>query len=156
MIRIPSKTWMAFVKPSYEGCGTGIRIYVEDLFGTYHINKSAITIIHELSHKILGTNDKLIDGSPIYGAKACKALAASDPDQAVTIADNWAMFYMSFGCYPGQDEYEYQAEYEIKDPQQANNSRLEKERQKNNIFEPSNTCVTFEDLEILDARNELL
>jgi len=150
MITIQSKTDTARVR---DGCGTGIRIYVEDLFGTYHINKCASIIIHELSHKILGTHDHLIDGSAIYGAKACKALAAKAHNNAITIADNWAMFYMSFGCYPRQEEYAYQAEYEIK----AFDKGLNRPRilEKFNI---SKKCQTIEELEELDAiaaRNEL-
>jgi len=153
-ITIPSRTSRGCVW-SGAGCGGGIRMYVADI-KKYTTNESASLIIHELSHSILSTKDNYIDGSKIYGIKACKALVSFAPEYAVNIACNWEYFYMSFGCYPGQEEYAYQTEYEIKDPQQANNSWLEKLRQKNNIFEPSNTCVTFEDLEILDARNELL
>ena len=135
--------------------GMGIRMYLANV-GDYNINTWASTIVHELSHKILNTVDNVYNCLPIYGTTSCKVIVDERPELAVDIASNWQYFYMSFGCYPDQEEYEYQAEYEIKDPQQANKSRLEKERQKNNIFEPSNTCVTFEDLEILDARNELL
>jgi len=149
MITIPSKTDTARVR---DGCGTGIRIYVEDLFGTYHINKCASIIIHELSHKILGTNDHLIDGSAIYGAKACKALAAKAHNNAMTIADNWAMFYMSFGCYPGQEEYACQAEYEIKTCDKGyKRSRIF------NKFNISKKCQTIEEIDAIDAiaaRNE--
>jgi len=152
MITIPATMFMALVKASYEGCGTGIRIYVEDLFGTYHINKCANMIIHELSHKILGTDDQLIDGSVVYGGQACKDLAARDPDQAVTVADSWAMFYMSFGCYSDQDEYAYQAEYEIKACDKGlNRGRILK---KFNMFTKYQTFEELEELDAIAARNE--
>jgi len=149
MITIPTTMFMAGVR---EGCGTGIRIYVEDLFGTHHINKCARMIIHELSHKILATKDYLIDGSVVYRAEACRALAASDPDQAVTIADSWSMFYMSFGCYPDQEEYAFQAEYEIKACDKGlNRGRILK---KFNIFTKYQTFEELEELDAIAARNE--
>jgi hypothetical protein len=73
----------------------------------------ARVIIHELTHKILITKDIINDEKKIYGAEDCRKLTSNDPDLAVTIADNWSYFYMSFGCYPDQQEYAYQAEYEI-------------------------------------------
>jgi len=135
------------------GCGVGIRLYITKLCFTYHINRSARMFIHELSHKILMSDDSPKGEQGIYGAQACKALAARDPDQAVTIADNWAMFYMSFGCYPGQEEYAYQDEYEIKACDKGlNRPRILKK------FNISKKCQTIEELEELDAmaaRNEL-
>jgi hypothetical protein len=63
------------------------------------------------------------------------------------------MFYMSFGCYPDQDEYAYQAEYEIKACDKGlNRPRILKK------FNISKKCQTIEELEELDAiaaRNEL-
>jgi len=129
----------------------GMRIYVA-LIWSETFNCMVMSLIHELSHKILMTSDSFEGGQGIYGAQACKALAAKDPDQAVTIADNWAMFYMSFGCYPGQEEYAYQAGYDIEacdiDPKR---SRIL------NKFNISTKCQTIEELEELDAiarRNE--
>jgi len=118
-ITIDSRTCSGCVWSGAADCGIGIRLYVANLC-KLSITECTSMIIHELSHKILGTDDQLIDGSSIYGAEECKALAASDPDQAVTIADNWAMFYMSFGRHPDQEEYDYEAEYESKDLKQAN------------------------------------
>jgi len=145
IITIPSQTNMARVMGGLD-CGAGIRIYITNNLWKHHINECAATLIHELSHKILGTKDYLIDGSAIYGAKACKALAAKEINNARTIADNWAMFYMSFGCYPGQEEYRYQAEYEIKAWDKGDNRPLY--LKKYNMF---TKYQTFEDLEELDA-----
>jgi hypothetical protein len=51
------------------------------------------TLIHELSHLILGTRDeKLSKKTVAYGAQNAEALAQKDPTKAKTNAENFAIF----------------------------------------------------------------
>jgi hypothetical protein len=122
----------------------GIRLYIVNLC-IDNINEMARGIIHELTHKILITKDEINDTQPIYGAELCRKLTFSDPDLAVTIADNWSFFYMSFGRYPGQQEYDYQAEYEITASDQG-----QKKARTLHTFTTSKKYQTFNDLEALE------
>ncbi len=143
-------SYKAFVQRCrHSGISMGIRLYIVNLC-IDNINEIARGIIHELTHKILMTVDEINDTQPIYGAELCRKLTFSDPDLVVTIADNWAFFYMSFGCYPGQQEYDYQAEYEITASDQGHNpSRV------GNIFATSKKYQTFNDLDELEALEAL-
>ncbi len=140
----------AYVKRGrHSGISMGIRIYIVNLC-IKNINQIARGIIHELTHKILMTKDQIHDEQPIYGAKLCRNLTFSEPHQAVTIADNWAFFYMSFGCYPGQQEYDYQAEYEITASDQG-----QKKARTLHTFATSKKYQTFNDLDELEALEAL-
>ncbi len=46
------------------------------------------TVVHELTHLILSTNDE----SPAYGVDNCRNKANNNPGKAKTNADNWAFF----------------------------------------------------------------
>ncbi len=132
---------------------SGMRIYINPVLFKNSFNFIVQTLIHELSHKILLTEDYINDVQQIYGAKLCRKLSSSDPKKAITIADNWAFFYMSFGCYPDQQEYGYQAEYEIR----ARDKGRVPSRVCNIIKRPK-TYQTFEELEAVEeiaAGNEL-
>ena len=55
------------------------------------------TILHELSHRILATDDEvnavcLSDDNECYGPADCRALAAADSDQALNNADSFGYF----------------------------------------------------------------
>ncbi|MDV6034726.1 MAG: hypothetical protein F9B45_32465 [Phycisphaera sp. RhM] len=54
------------------------------------------TLVHELTHLILDTEDEEYDGEDAYGVAACQGLAADDPATAKTNADNWGYFVESF------------------------------------------------------------
>jgi len=132
----------------------GLKIYIPNALDWCHPDFIARLVIHECSHRILCTSDYINDETiKVYGGQACKDLAARDPDQAVTVADSWSLFYMSFGFYPGQEECAYQNEYEIKACDKGlNRPRILKK------FNISKKCQTIEELEELDAiaaRNEL-
>ncbi len=129
----------------HSGISMGIRIFIVNLCSS-PIDEMARVIIHELTHKILITKDIINDEKKIYGAEDCRKLTSNDPDLAVTIADNWSYFYMSFGCYPGQEEYNYQAEYEIT----ASDLGQNKARTLH-TFATSKKYQTFNDLEAEEA-----
>ena len=50
------------------------------------------TLVHELSHLILGTEDQMWNGKEAYGAKRASRLAANEPDTAYENAENWGIF----------------------------------------------------------------
>lgn len=62
-------------------------------------NQSKVeTLIHELSHLILGTKDeKLSRRTVAYGAQNAEALARNDPTKAKTNAENFAIFIEAAG-----------------------------------------------------------
>jgi len=146
------QSWRGYLATEYLSPCRGLKIYIANVWDGFDLNSIVRLVIHECSHRMLCTSDFVSDRE-IYGAQACKDLAARDPDQAVTVADSWSLFYMSFGCYPGQEEYAYQAEYEIKACDKGlNRPRILKK------FNISKKCQTIEELEELDAiaaRNEL-
>jgi hypothetical protein len=78
-----------------------MRIYIDHLISLTgnNTNNMVKTLIHEFSHKILATEDDVYGGRVICVAKSSKALASEFPSQTLNVADNWAFFYMSFGCY---------------------------------------------------------
>jgi hypothetical protein len=58
------------------------------------------TIIHELSHAVLSTNDEdLANGKTAYGAKRAAALATQDSALAKTNAENWGIFVEACGVH---------------------------------------------------------
>jgi hypothetical protein len=77
--------YKAFVQRGrHSGISMGIRLYIVNLC-IDNINEIARGIIHELTHKILMTEDEINDTQPIYEAELCRKLTFSDPDLAVTI-----------------------------------------------------------------------
>jgi hypothetical protein len=54
----------------------GIKIYINELCKSDHIGDIARGIIHELSHKILLTEDYINDVQQIYGAEDCRDICA--------------------------------------------------------------------------------
>jgi hypothetical protein len=71
--------------------GSGMRIYIGPTFGTRNQHEDAQTVYHEMTHKVLGTNDHAYDPNP------CRALARTDPASARKNADNYAYFVTSLG-----------------------------------------------------------
>ena len=56
------------------------------------------TVIHELTHVLLGTKDlKLANGNIAYGAMNAAALAKEDPKKARENAENWGIFIEACG-----------------------------------------------------------
>lgn len=101
---------------SHVGTAGGIRseIYINEAFASLpqklvvlndgsvdssFWNQSKVeTLIHELSHFILGTKDeKLSRRTVAYGAENAEALAQKDPTKAETNAENFAIFIEAAG-----------------------------------------------------------
>ncbi len=78
--------------------GSGYRIYVGPLMLDVIAVQSCIceTIYHEMSHKILDTDDVDAYGNKIYGKDDCLELAKKNRHQALKIADCWTYFFMEF------------------------------------------------------------
>jgi hypothetical protein len=70
--------------------GSGMRIYLGDgYFYTGNQRERVQTIYHELSHKVLGTNDHMYEADP------CRDLAKNRPDLAKRNADSYGFFATS-------------------------------------------------------------
>ncbi|MBW2481058.1 MAG: hypothetical protein JRF38_13810 [Deltaproteobacteria bacterium] len=54
------------------------------------------TVVHELSHLILNTDDIVHNGNTAYGATAARNLAAADANNAKKNAENWGLFVEEF------------------------------------------------------------
>ena len=90
-------TWHKTNEDVYAYCYPGGP--VEIWFGPYFWNapdlgtdSKAGTVVHELSHEVQVTVDTDRNGAKVYGTTASKALANSDPDQAVHHADSYEYF----------------------------------------------------------------
>ncbi|MGB3244413.1 MAG: M35 family metallo-endopeptidase [Sulfitobacter sp.] len=55
------------------------------------------TLIHELSHLLVGTDDEFINGAEAYGAQAAEAIAAANVPDAKNNAENWGIFIEAVG-----------------------------------------------------------
>jgi hypothetical protein len=73
-------------KSTISHVGSGMRLYLNDVFFTLAPVMKAATIYHEMTHKVLATNDHCYD--PV----ACRMLAARSPNQALDNADNFAHY----------------------------------------------------------------
>ncbi len=78
--------------------GSGYCIYIGPMMLHVTSVKSWIcrSLYHEMSHKILSTNDINADGNNVYGELNCLELAKKSRHQALKIADCWAYFFMEF------------------------------------------------------------
>ncbi len=78
--------------------GSGYCIYIGPMMLSACAGQSRICecIYHEMSHKILSTNDVNVDGNNVYGKSACQELASKNFWQALKIADCWTLFFMEF------------------------------------------------------------
>jgi hypothetical protein len=54
------------------------------------------SLVHELTHLILGTDDIVFNGKKTYGTEKSKNLSASRPEDAKKNADNWGYFVEEF------------------------------------------------------------
>ncbi len=68
--------------------GSGMRIYLTEIFFDQAADDQAATVYHELTHKVLATNDHA------YGTVGCRHLAA-DPNRALRNADSYALFALN-------------------------------------------------------------
>ncbi len=63
-----------------------MRIYLNDVFFDLDTVMQSATIYHEITHKVLATNDHC------YGPAACRFLATQNPGHAIDNADNFALY----------------------------------------------------------------
>jgi hypothetical protein len=64
--------------------------------GLYSYGEKVGTILHEISHKCIGTNDEQIALTDCYGARLCSVMARVRPDLALTNADNWGYYFTAY------------------------------------------------------------
>ena len=72
--------------------GSGYRVILGNWFlgDPDPIEGAAQTVYHELTHKVLGTRDH------VYGKIKCRGLAAAQQQKAITNADNYGFYAVSF------------------------------------------------------------
>jgi hypothetical protein len=80
--------------------------------GLYSYGEKVGTIIHELTHKCIGTNDEQIALRDCYGALLCAVMARMRPDLAITNADNWGYYLTAYHTDLGWtgDDWNYLSE----------------------------------------------
>lgn len=76
----------AGTKKTVSHVGSGMRIYLNDVFFSLDERMRGATIYHEMTHKVLATNDHAYDAGP------CQNLATANPAQAIDNADNFALY----------------------------------------------------------------
>ena len=78
--------------------GSGYCIYVCPYLLRPGIKMGEIceTLYHEMTHKVLDTNDVTSDHSYIYSGLECRQLARKSSDEALKIANCWSYFFMEF------------------------------------------------------------
>lgn len=80
--------------------------------GLYSYGEKVGTIIHELTHKCIGTNDEKLGLQDCYGAVLCSEMARTRPDLALTNADNWGYYFTAYHTDLGLagDDWKYLTE----------------------------------------------
>lgn len=75
----------------------------------YSYGEKVGTIIHELTHKCIGTNDEQIALKDCYGAVLCEVMARVKPGEALTNADNWGYYFTAYhtDCGLTGDDWKY-------------------------------------------------
>lgn len=90
---------------------TGVDIQLNDGFRSdlYSYGEKVGTILHELTHKCIGTNDEQIALKDCYGAILCEVMARVRPELALTNADNWGYYFTAYhaDCQLTGDKWRY-------------------------------------------------
>lgn len=79
----------------------GYTVEIGDEFFKNGVDEQINTIIHEISHIVVNTEDEVYIspgklGEKAYGKKLCKLLKDNDPDKAVNNAENYGYFHLEF------------------------------------------------------------
>ena len=89
----------AHVNPSLHGKEQHFINLHKSFFTVSTDQEQILTIIHEMTHDMMGTVDEKIpidaaeyEGEDAYGEDKCRMLAKSYPDLAITNADNYAYY----------------------------------------------------------------
>ncbi|MCK5871081.1 MAG: hypothetical protein KAG45_10725 [Methyloprofundus sp.] len=99
---IEGSTWM--LDKTYRGkdnlphVGSGYRLYVGDRRLQGERYKTIRFIVHEMTHKLLGTTDFTDDDIEAYTEDVCHRQAVRNRYWAMEIADCWARFFMDVQC----------------------------------------------------------
>lgn len=86
------------------------------LYTRYSWGEKVATIVHELTHWILGTIDQKFGADDAYGAK-CLALTRDGREcsKALTNADNWAFYICQYRGDGAGEDWRYFSESEMKE-----------------------------------------
>lgn len=71
----------------------------DPLFSAQYHLKSGMTILHELTHHVLGTDDKKVNGKDAYGRLKCINLALQSQDYSMNNADSLALFAQDLALF---------------------------------------------------------
>lgn len=95
--------------------GVGMQLNNGFRSNLYSYGEKVGTILHELSHKCIGTNDEQIALKDCYGALLCATMARVRPDLAVTNADNWGYYFTAYhvDLQLTGDDWKYLSEAEM-------------------------------------------
>jgi Lysine-specific metallo-endopeptidase len=94
----------------------------------YSYGERVGSILHEITHMCIGTNDEKILERDCYGAPLCGALARIRPETALTNADNWAYYFTSYHTDLGLtgDNWKYLTEEEVEERNAGMKCTIEK------------------------------
>ncbi|MCK5819310.1 MAG: hypothetical protein KAH18_08655 [Psychromonas sp.] len=84
----------------YDGGNPRIYINTPMFASKYTMDKKAESLLHELSHALIDTDDVEVSGIKIYSRETCALLAKKDPMLARDNADSWCFFIMDFLIRP--------------------------------------------------------
>ena len=81
----------------------------------YSYGEKVGTLLHEMTHKCIGTNDEQIALKDCYGALLCAVMARVRPELALTNADNWGYYFTAYhtDCGLIGDDWKYLTEAEM-------------------------------------------
>lgn len=83
----------------------------------YSYGEKVGSILHEITHMSIGTNDEKLLDRECYGAPLCGALARIRPELALTNADNWGYYFTNYHVdlnWTG-DDWKYLTEAEVEE-----------------------------------------
>ena len=81
----------------------------------YSYGERVGSILHEITHLCIGTNDEMINNVNCYGAPLCVQLALTQPLLAMTNADNWGYYFTNYHLDLGLqgDDWKYLTAAEV-------------------------------------------
>lgn len=102
----PSGGWKAYLKTA-DSQGQDFTMHLNEAFSRLPIyanpdvatttgQSQFETLVHELSHLIVGTDDEKLGADTCYGGDLARQLATSDVTKAKNNAENWGLFVEEF------------------------------------------------------------
>jgi hypothetical protein len=71
-------------------------LYIGPKYTTVTYKEKVLTFVHEFTHMTLGTDDVKVLGKEMYGEANCTDLAETNANLALTNAENWALYSLSY------------------------------------------------------------